>query len=339
MSSLSTERDQLAILVKQWNENRVELFRLSYPTEDGGERVLTKCVRVSSTATTRAVVEALTEKFLPDLKMLTDDHYSLWEVCKLCCFFLHNCLVSSFFKGGSLKIYGGELVPSRPYVTILVSMKDRADRILIEALEKYGLDCCNPDDFVLVEMSTSTDQRRSLSDLREVEGRIIGPDEIPLIDMASRNGNESETYLAIKKKPTNYRITSTLRDSLIPSEATTTSMILIDPTLLILGPNGVPIQPLQSLQIRPGVTEIGSDRALSKFSAQNICLEGREVRGRHCVITYMDRVVTITPSASDATIEQSYNEVKLQTDYSQLTQSMYATSTAMACSCIQMYTY
>ncbi|PIO54307.1 hypothetical protein TELCIR_24333, partial [Teladorsagia circumcincta] len=47
--------------------------------KDGGERVLTKCVRVSSTATTRAVVEALTDKFLPDLKMLSDDTYSLWE--------------------------------------------------------------------------------------------------------------------------------------------------------------------------------------------------------------------------------------------------------------------
>ncbi|KAK5965351.1 Ras-associating domain-containing protein [Trichostrongylus colubriformis] len=88
-----SEREQLASLVEQWNENRLDLFHLSYPTEDleiegvmrfyfqdGGERVLTKCVRVSSTATTRAVVEALTDKFLPDLKMLSDDTYSLWEV-------------------------------------------------------------------------------------------------------------------------------------------------------------------------------------------------------------------------------------------------------------------
>ncbi|VDM76438.1 unnamed protein product, partial [Strongylus vulgaris] len=88
-----SERQQLAALVEQWNENRLDLFHLSYPTEDleiegvmrfyfqdGGERVLTKCVRVSSTATTRAVVEALAEKFLPDLKMLSDDTYSLWEV-------------------------------------------------------------------------------------------------------------------------------------------------------------------------------------------------------------------------------------------------------------------
>ncbi|RCN35509.1 Ras association domain protein [Ancylostoma caninum] len=75
-----SERQQLAALVEQWNENRLDLFHLSYPTEDGGERVLTKCVRVSSTATTRAVVDALAEKFLPDLKMLSDDTYSLWEV-------------------------------------------------------------------------------------------------------------------------------------------------------------------------------------------------------------------------------------------------------------------
>ncbi|EGT39157.1 hypothetical protein CAEBREN_21911 [Caenorhabditis brenneri] len=88
-----SEREQLACLVQQWNENRLDLFHLSYPTEelevegvmrfyfqDGGEKVVTKCVRVSSTATTRAVVDALSEKFLPDLKMLSNDTFSLWEV-------------------------------------------------------------------------------------------------------------------------------------------------------------------------------------------------------------------------------------------------------------------
>ncbi|KAK5974393.1 hypothetical protein GCK32_022626 [Trichostrongylus colubriformis] len=36
-----------------------------------------------------------------------------------------------------------------------------------------------------------------------------------------------------------------------------------------------------------------------------IQLDGAEMRGRHCVITYMDGIVTITPSASDAIIEVS----------------------------------
>uniref|UniRef100_A0A0K0CTR4 Ras-associating domain-containing protein n=1 Tax=Angiostrongylus cantonensis TaxID=6313 RepID=A0A0K0CTR4_ANGCA len=233
--------------------------------QDGGERVLTKCVRVSSTATTRAVVDALTEKFLPDLKMLSDDTYTLWELHEsggerkledeekpllvqltwhrddregrfllrksrqtsiplatiqlpheenmkratkrfskrekkelkkkhqkdiitvnsgreeavapatdLYCQVPPNSFTRTISNpevvmkkrrekkletrlkemghGGSLKIYGGELVPSRPYVTILVSMQDRAGKILLEALEKYGFDSSSASDYVLVEV-------------------------------------------------------------------------------------------------------------------------------------------------------------------------------------------
>lgn len=48
--------------------------------QNDGERVSTKCIRVSSTATTRAVIDALVEKFVPDLRMLSTPEYSLWEV-------------------------------------------------------------------------------------------------------------------------------------------------------------------------------------------------------------------------------------------------------------------
>ncbi|RCN23915.1 FHA domain protein [Ancylostoma caninum] len=63
------------------------------------------------------------------------------------------------------------------------------------------------------------------------------------------------------------------------------------------------MNPPRSLSVSGGVTEVGNDRALAQFSAQNICLDGPEIRGRHCVITFMDGVVTITPSAADAIIE------------------------------------
>lgn len=55
-------------------------------------------------------------------------------------------------SGGSLKIYGYELVPSRPYVTLLVSVRDRAEKIVKETLEKYGLENENLEDYVLVEV-------------------------------------------------------------------------------------------------------------------------------------------------------------------------------------------
>lgn len=48
--------------------------------QEAGQKVATKCIRVSSTATTRAVIDALIEKFHPDLRMLSTPKYSLWEV-------------------------------------------------------------------------------------------------------------------------------------------------------------------------------------------------------------------------------------------------------------------
>ncbi len=54
--------------------------------------------------------------------------------------------------GGSLKIYGIDLSPNKPYVTLLVSMRDRADRIVRETLEKYGLERHDPADYCLVEV-------------------------------------------------------------------------------------------------------------------------------------------------------------------------------------------
>ncbi len=48
--------------------------------QEAGQKVATKCVRVSSTATTRAVIEALVDKFHPDLRMLSMPSYSLWEL-------------------------------------------------------------------------------------------------------------------------------------------------------------------------------------------------------------------------------------------------------------------
>ena len=40
----------------------------------------TKCIRVTSLETTEDVTRVLVEKFLPDMKMLTNPNYSLYEV-------------------------------------------------------------------------------------------------------------------------------------------------------------------------------------------------------------------------------------------------------------------
>lgn len=45
-----------------------------------GANVVTKCIRVASTATTKEVVDVLIEKFRPDMRMLTRNSYALYEV-------------------------------------------------------------------------------------------------------------------------------------------------------------------------------------------------------------------------------------------------------------------
>ncbi|XP_077077405.1 afadin isoform X25 [Siphateles boraxobius] len=92
--SREEERRKLADIINHWNANRLDLFEISQPTEDlefhgvmrfyFQDRVAgnfaTKCIRVSSTATTQDVIETLAEKFRPDMRMLSSPKYSLYEV-------------------------------------------------------------------------------------------------------------------------------------------------------------------------------------------------------------------------------------------------------------------
>uniref|UniRef100_A0A8C0ISI3 Afadin n=1 Tax=Chelonoidis abingdonii TaxID=106734 RepID=A0A8C0ISI3_CHEAB len=78
--------------------NRLDLFEISPPRgetppdlefhgvmrfyfqDKAAGNFATKCIRVSSTATTQDVIETLAEKFRPDMRMLSSPKYSLYEV-------------------------------------------------------------------------------------------------------------------------------------------------------------------------------------------------------------------------------------------------------------------
>ncbi|XP_050542349.1 afadin isoform X7 [Daktulosphaira vitifoliae] len=89
------EREALRSVIKQWNDNRLDLFELSEPNEEllfhgvmrfyfqepgTGQKVATKCIRVASDATSQAVIETLIEKFRPDMRMLSVPEYALYEI-------------------------------------------------------------------------------------------------------------------------------------------------------------------------------------------------------------------------------------------------------------------
>lgn len=48
--------------------------------QDAGAKMATKCVRVTSAETADDVTRTLVEKFRPDMKMLSNPNYSLYEV-------------------------------------------------------------------------------------------------------------------------------------------------------------------------------------------------------------------------------------------------------------------
>lgn len=48
--------------------------------QDAGAKMATKCIRVTSLETADDVTRTLVEKFRPDMKMLTNPNYSLYEV-------------------------------------------------------------------------------------------------------------------------------------------------------------------------------------------------------------------------------------------------------------------
>ena len=84
--------ESITTLIEQWNEQRLDLFAISPPApgsgefhgvirfyhKDQGEKVATKCIRVSSTATTQDVIETLREKFRSDMRMLSQPVYALY---------------------------------------------------------------------------------------------------------------------------------------------------------------------------------------------------------------------------------------------------------------------
>ncbi|XP_028968030.1 afadin [Galendromus occidentalis] len=90
------ERSALRSLISQWNANRLDLFALSEPNEDlefhgvmrfyfqdADQRVVTKCLRVASSATVRDVVPTLIEKFRPDIRMLSAPDYSQYALYEI----------------------------------------------------------------------------------------------------------------------------------------------------------------------------------------------------------------------------------------------------------------
>ncbi|XP_072314349.1 afadin [Eucyclogobius newberryi] len=89
----AAKREELSRVIGAWNSSRLDLFEISPPDQDlefhgvmrfyledaSGENVATKCLRVSSAWTTENLLDQLSRKVTPELKMLSGALW-LWEV-------------------------------------------------------------------------------------------------------------------------------------------------------------------------------------------------------------------------------------------------------------------
>jgi len=71
--------DTFVVFISQNLEYR-GVMRFFFQDAHAGAKMATKCIRVSSVETAEDVTNTLVEKFRPDMKMLTNPNYSLYEV-------------------------------------------------------------------------------------------------------------------------------------------------------------------------------------------------------------------------------------------------------------------
>ncbi|VDM60828.1 unnamed protein product [Angiostrongylus costaricensis] len=262
--------------------------------KDGGERVLTKCVRVSSTATTRAVVDALTEKFLPDLKMLSDDTYTLWE--------LHE-------SGGERKLDDEE----KPLLVQLTWHRDdREGRFLLRKSRQTSIP--------LAVRLLNTIQLPHEENLKRATKRFSKREKKELKKKHQKDISTRHFDFLLNKVPPNSFTRTISNPEVVMKKRrekkleTRLKEMGHGGSLKIYGGELVPSRPyvtiLVSMQDRTekilleALEKYGFDSSsASDYVLVEVGLDDPEIRGRHCVITYMDGIVTITPSASDAVIE------------------------------------
>jgi len=413
--------ETLRNILTAWNANRLDLFELSMPNEDleftgvmrfyyqaqdlgSGQKVATKCIRVSSNATNKQIIETLIEKFRPDMKMLEVPEYALYEIHESgerrlgldekpllvqlnwhkddregrfllrrideashmpkptqedssfkrklskrekkalkkqekkekvkekeskdesMAEKLYTDLPDTSFTrsisnpeavmrrrrqqklekrlqgfrskdggpdtGGTLKIYGEALRKDVPYKTLLLSIRDTAAHVVVEMLEKYGIDKRESANYCLVQSNLTMPDDGG-------EGQVVGggttreyildEDECPLNILMHHPSSKGAVTFHVRRRPPDgtgprRRKKKASAISGQPGEAGL-------PFLVELVPEG---GESRVFKLQMSVTEFGSE---VKGGVQ---LPG--LLPRHCVIAHTEGVVTVTPCSPNAEV-------------------------------------
>lgn len=217
-------------------------------------------------------------------------------------------------SGGTLKIFAETLKPEIPYKTLLVSMRDPTTHIVKEALEKYQMEKENPDDYCLVMVNIPPEGPNGTNTLGKE--RVVHDEDNPLAIAARWPKNQGHVVFHLRRRSNVLKHRQQKRRSKSPSRvppdntpdrsigerlANSYPEHLL-PYLKELSSDGRELDYEANIHRLPmEVTEVGSEKSMSSGGSY-LELYEPHILPRHCVITNMDGIVSVTPTSGDAEV-------------------------------------
>lgn len=223
--------------------------------------------------------------------------------------------------GGTLRIFGEKLNKDVPYRTLLLSIKENSQFVVKEILKKYGMEKENPSDYCLVQLIVPPNLANLDKDLdlntiqnlsENIKEYILDDEDCPLVIERLHNKNLGILTFHIRKKPDNYT-PSKRKKSYAEDEE-------INPYFIEI--NHQDGKPIRKIALTHNVIEVGCSNAPNANlrgkqqinDRQHIHLVGGNVVPKHCLITYLDGIVTVTPD-QDPEAETFVNNLKITDSY------------------------
>ncbi|XP_011184904.2 afadin isoform X3 [Zeugodacus cucurbitae] len=182
--------------------------------------------------------------------------------------------------GGTLKIYGESLCQDVPYKTLLLSIRDCAQAVVREMLSKYGLDKADPLHYCLVQVN---------SDGTEY---ILDDDECPLSILMNHPTSRGSIMFHVRRRPADSQPRRRKKKPLGASNGANSissdreGAVLVEVTHS--GDGG------RRIKLGSDPIEVGS------ANTNSLQLFGPSIQARHCLISLLEGVCTVTPLHTDA---------------------------------------
>ncbi|CAF3795794.1 unnamed protein product [Rotaria magnacalcarata] len=207
--------------------------------------------------------------------------------------------ISTKEGGGTMKVFGDALNPSIPYKTFLLSIKDTAEWVVKEMLEKYGLKHEDPQNYCLLQIVIPPRDQMDNKTIKEV---ILHDKECPLsICLSHAQKNEGSIMFKVVKCPSEYiEIRKRLRaqeSALDTIQAPSIQDRTINDHLSMfveVKNDGTDLTTPRVFKIHPNTTYVGRD-AKAGTGKQYFYIDGVGIDRDHCTIHNQNGIVTLTP--------------------------------------------